>query len=75
MDLIVTHAFGDYAVGDRITDEAEARRIRGGEQQAFVVNAAPLPVPSPVEPQEAAEPGLVALPAPDADLQHGGERE
>lgn len=47
MNLVVTHAFGDYKVGDQITDEKIVAEILAGEQAQFVVKTeAPPPAPA-----------------------------
>ena len=40
MHLIALQDFGDYKVGDRITDPAVVAEILAGEQQRFVVKVA-----------------------------------
>jgi hypothetical protein len=40
MKLVVTHAFGDYQVGNEITDSKEIQAILASEQTHFVVKVA-----------------------------------
>ncbi|EJN07790.1 hypothetical protein [Herbaspirillum sp. YR522] len=50
MNLVVTHAFGDYQVGNQISDEQTVAEILASEQAQFVVKVASSAPESPFAP-------------------------